>query len=114
MHRPVPSRSSFSESGSEGAALRAVCRTGSGPYMQRFTSEPAAPTNCRQRASLPACCLIRAHCRSIKFIYCAAHESESHVAGFSESIFGNELVAAMKILTAREKVRAGKTAPGQL
>lgn len=33
MHRPVPNRSSFSESGSKGAALRAVCRHGSCPYI---------------------------------------------------------------------------------
>lgn len=33
MHRPVPNRSSFSESDCEGAALRAVCRQGSRPYI---------------------------------------------------------------------------------
>lgn len=33
MHRPVPNRSSFSESDSEGADLRAACRQGAGPYI---------------------------------------------------------------------------------
>lgn len=33
MHRPVPNRSSFSESDYEGAALRAVFRQGFRPYI---------------------------------------------------------------------------------
>ena len=33
MHRPVPNRSSFSESDSEGAAQKAVCRKRSAPYI---------------------------------------------------------------------------------